>query len=217
MESSARLCAAENPILRRVAELVRLRGGLAERGCAELPFRSIKMGKALLLAAATAVALSACGKSERTPSSTPVGRSGAPANGGEPAAGDGPTTPRGGAAAGGRGATVDCDGLPPECCESNVAPCGNLNETDCVHGSHCKPIHGTKWKIGDDPFARGGAPTYLYCQSICDDHSGEDTPFCVFEPSEPTACFLVDSESSVPDGWANFIECEDVPEGACVD
>jgi hypothetical protein len=177
------------------------------------------MNTGTFLAMAVVVLASACGKTDGDPA-PPVASGGDAPSGaamsGEPSDGGSLATPHGGSTGTG-GAPRDCAGLPLACCVPDVPPCSGLNEADCKTLAACIPFYGARWKIGDDPFIRGRPMIYLSCESVCEEHCCEDTPFCVFEPSEPTACFVVRSEGNVPGDWSKFIECESIPEGACVE
>lgn len=85
---------------------------------------------------------------------------------------------------------------------------------DCESSPFCKAIEGTLWTMGQ-PTVPDGPRVYVGCQSLCEDHAGEDAFTCVYDSADPSTCFLVASSAEVPDGWSAFVECEAVPDGFC--
>lgn len=100
-----------------------------------------------------------------------------------------------GGTGGNDGGTSSC---ASECCPKAPYPCAGLDEAACGARSDCTPVKGA-------PFgADGGAAVYIGCSS-CQLVGAYET--CVVDPAHPNACYAVQGNAWVPDGWQEVFEC----------
>jgi hypothetical protein len=100
-----------------------------------------------------------------------------------------------------------CTYFYSECCTvPDHLPCKGLSETQCRARDYCLAVDGRPW---NDETATEG---FVACRSSCEGY--EIGPTCVYDPSNPSACYYV-SKGAIPDGWSEIFECNNIPAGLC--
>lgn len=174
-----------------------------------------------------ALSLCACGKTGGNPPSAYGGTAsegGAPSEAGAPSVGgaaghgySGAASANGGSEAGAGGMPAECrEDLPAVCCAPGKdLSCEGFEGGKCKSTGYCTPISGAPWRVGDGPPDRSNQESFVACQSLCGDNFGEETWFCILQEHDPGRCYVVSSQTKIPDGWIGFEECGGLPSGAC--